>query len=101
MSRRKFSRRRLLKDLASVSVCLPLASSASFPLVPALHAATDSPVAPRTRTDLSESEDAFLEDLERANFLYFWEQTNPQTGLVKDRCNVRALDTRVLGSIAA
>ena len=101
MSRRKFSRRRLLKDLASVGVCLPLASSASFPLVPALHAATDSPVAPRTRTDLSESEDAFLEDLERANFLYFWEQTNPQTGLVKDRCNVRALDTRVLGSIAA
>lgn len=50
---------------------------------------------------LSPSDDAFLEELERANFLYFWEQTNPDTGLVKDRCNVRANDNRVLGSIAS
>jgi len=39
--------------------------------------------------------------MERANFLYFWEQANPTTGLVKDRCNVRASDNRVLGSTAA
>ena len=101
MSRRMFSRRRLLKDMARVGVCLPFAASSPFSLVPALNSAADNLVAPRTRTDLSGSEDAFLEDLEGDNFLYFWEQTNPQTGIVKDRCNVRAPDARVLGSIAA
>jgi hypothetical protein len=50
---------------------------------------------------LTDADDAFLEDLERGNFLFFWEQANPTTGLVKDRCNVRAPDSRTLGSIAA
>jgi hypothetical protein len=59
------------------------------------------PSTPPNRPALSESDDAFLEELERANFLFFWEQVNPATGLVKDRCNVRAPDNRVLGSIAA
>ena len=39
--------------------------------------------------------------LEKATFLFFWEQANPQTGLVRDRFNVRATDNRVIGSIAA
>src|SRR6201999_1390711 len=30
-----------------------------------------------------------------------WEQTNPQTGLVKDRCNARSTDTGTVGSIAS
>ena len=101
MSRRMFSRRSLLKDMARVGVCLPFAAGGAFSLAQGLTTSADSPAAPRTRTDLSGSEDAFLEDLERANFLYFWEQTNPLTGIVKDRCNVRAPDARVLGSIAA
>jgi hypothetical protein len=101
MSRRMFSRRRLLKGIARVGVCLPFAAGGAFSLAQGLTTSADSPAAPRTRTDLSGSEDAFLEDLERANFLYFWEQTNPLTGIVKDRCNVRAPDARVLGSIAA
>jgi hypothetical protein len=50
---------------------------------------------------LSEEDRRFLEDLERANFLYFWEQANPETGLVKDRCNVRTTDRGTVGSIAA
>lgn len=51
---------------------------------------------------LSPEDDAFLEELERATFLYFWEQADPQTGLVKDRCNVRAeRDTSTVASIAA
>jgi len=49
----------------------------------------------------SDEDDKFLDDLERANYLYFWEQTNPQTGLVKDRCNVRGKDRGGVGSIAA
>jgi hypothetical protein len=52
-------------------------------------------------TTLTPEDDQFLEELEKANFLYFWEQANPQTGLVKDRCNVRAQDNTIAASIAA
>ena len=50
---------------------------------------------------LSPEDAKFLEDLENASFLFFWEQANPETGLVKDRCNVRASDNGVVASIAA
>src|SRR5687767_15962235 len=51
---------------------------------------------------LSAEDDAFLEELERATFLFFWEQSDPNTGLVKDRCNVRiAADQGTVASIAA
>src|SRR6266550_7526396 len=43
----------------------------------------------QSRTDLSpklSSEDqSFLEDLERRSFRYFWEEADPNTGLVPDR----------------
>src|SRR5258708_24199817 len=44
-----------------------------------------APVSP----SLSPEDDQFLEELERLNFQFFWEQGSPQTGLVKDRCNVQ------------
>lgn len=50
---------------------------------------------------LSPEDDRFLEDLEKANFQFFWEQADSQTGLVKDRCHVRQTDTGVVASIAA
>jgi hypothetical protein len=50
---------------------------------------------------LSEEDNRFLEELERACYLFFWEQADPQTGLVKDRCTVRANDSGVVASIAA
>jgi hypothetical protein len=50
---------------------------------------------------LAPQDDAFLEELVHGNFLYFWEQANPQTGLVKDRCNVRQNDTGIVASIAS
>ena len=49
----------------------------------------------------SPDDEAFLEELEQATFLFFWEQTNPETGMVQDRCNVRMPDNAVLSSIAA
>src|SRR5690349_10847781 len=52
-------------------------------------------------TQLSAEDDAFLEEIERANHLYFWEQANPATGLVKDRVDVRGDDRGVVASIAA
>ncbi|MEX2260900.1 MAG: glucoamylase family protein [Bryobacteraceae bacterium] len=54
------------------------------------------------RFALSADDELFLDELERATFLYFWEQANPQTGLVKDRCNVRKkADDGTVASIAA
>jgi hypothetical protein len=97
------SRRELLKQLAGTAVLSafpPWASSAPRMIQPV----RTFPLPDRSRaspTNFSEGDDSFLEQLERANFLFFWEQTNPDTGLVKDRCNVRAPDKKVLGSIAA
>lgn len=50
---------------------------------------------------LSPQDDQFLNQLEQANYLFFYEQTNPTTGLTKDRCNVRTKDTYTAASIAA
>jgi len=50
---------------------------------------------------LSEQDDSFLDAMEKANHLFFWEQAHPETGLVKDRCNSRQGDSTIVGSIAA
>ncbi len=50
---------------------------------------------------LSPEDDQFLEEIEHACFQFFWEQADPQTGLVKDRCNARIIDTSIVGSVAA
>lgn len=49
---------------------------------------------------IAPEDDAFLEDLEKSNFQFFWEQADPQTGLVKDRCRVRTEDQSIVASIA-
>src|SRR5436309_1936113 len=50
---------------------------------------------------LKAEDEAFLDDLERANVRFFWEQANPETGLVKDRCHVRSDDYGIVSSIAS
>lgn len=50
---------------------------------------------------ISSQDDQFLNELEHSCALFFWEQANPQTGLIKDRCNVRGKDTTVAASMAA
>ena len=55
---------------------------------------------PQLPASLAPEDDAFLDELERANYLFFWEQAHPETGLVKDRCNTRATDTGIVASIA-
>ena len=44
---------------------------------------------------LTPSDDEFLDDLSRRAFLFFWEQTDPETGLVLDRA--RAAGSRLSG----
>src|SRR5260370_12778195 len=36
-----------------------------------------------TKYQFTSAEDAFLEEVERASFRYFWEEAKPYTGLVK------------------
>ena len=86
-ARQKLSRRELLKRSALVG---------GLRVMPAAARAAEQPASP-----LSAEDDHFLEDLEHANCLYFWEQGNPQTGLVKDRCDVRKTDQGTVASIAA
>src|SRR6185437_10320511 len=52
---------------------------------------------------LSPDDIQLLDDVTRAGTCYFWEQANPDTGLVKDRCNARAAttDNTIVASIAA
>ena len=57
--------------------------------------------APQPPTAPSSADDAFLEELEKASFQFFWEQADTGTGLVKDRCNVRSEDNSTVGSIAS
>src|SRR6185437_6557618 len=102
------SRRRLLRQLSGLSLGLPLAQWRALPLLaePAkppqpADKPHPAPAPPPTPSALSPQDDQFLDALERANFLFFWEQANPQTGLIKDRCNVRKNDTSIVASIAS
>lgn len=83
------SRRNFLRQLLGAGASIPLAKFA-FSL-------------PKTQQPgpFSPEDDALLNELEKANFQYFWEQADPKTGLVKDRCNARINDTGIVGSIAA
>jgi hypothetical protein len=47
------------------------------------------------------SDDEFLDQIERAAFLFFWEQASPTTGQVKDRALAAGNDSRTVSSIAA
>jgi hypothetical protein len=50
---------------------------------------------------LSRADEKFLDELERASFLFFWESADPKTGLVKDRSRADGQDGREIASIAA
>jgi hypothetical protein len=47
------------------------------------------------------ADDQFLDNLEKASFLFFWEQASATTGMVKDRALAGGDDSRTLSSIAA
>lgn len=54
-----------------------------------------------TKYRFTRDEDQFLEELERACFQFFWDESNPYTGLVKDRSQANGTDSRNVASIAA
>jgi hypothetical protein len=106
------SRRKLLRGMAGLSLGLPISQTGMLPLFgespieqqepqPQKSEQHTSPAPSPAPTVLSPEDDQFLNELEHANFLFFWEQANPATGLTKDRCNVRTNDTTVAASIAS
>ena len=80
--RKKLSRRNVLRQVAGASL-------------------TFAAVGSEPNLTLTPEDDAFLEELERATFRFFLEQSDPDTGLVKDRHNVRAAGKNTVSSIAA
>jgi hypothetical protein len=94
-------------QLASASLALSASPSkaiavAGFPPRDSMEPVSElHPAVLPAPSTLSPQDDQFLDQLERANFLFFYEQTNPTTGLTKDRCNVRAKDTSTVASIAS
>ena len=99
------SRRELLGQMGWLSAGLVLPGAGLPAQAPAPRAQRRAkprlPAPPPTSSTLSAEDDRFLNDLEHANFLFFWEQANPDTGLIKDRCNVRTQDTGLAASIAS
>src|SRR3954469_13146675 len=93
------SRREILRQMAGTGLCVPFAR-----ILPALalEQQTQNPAGNGpTAAGLSPEDDQFLNDVENASFLFFWEQGSPNTGMVKDRCNVRTNKPGDASSIAA
>lgn len=91
---RRVTRRELLKCSAGAALACP-----ALGLAVALSscAGGSSPSAPPPGL----TDDAFLDQVERATFLFFWEQASATTGQVKDRALAAGNDTRTVSSIAA
>src|ERR1700688_5318054 len=93
------SRRQALRQILAASLCSPL--SALLPHF-GLQAQSTAPLATTSAMPiLSAEDDQFLNDIEKASFLFFWEEGNPKTGMVKDRCNLHFPDRKEASSIAA
>jgi hypothetical protein len=94
-----FSRREVLRQILGAGGCLPLARFMSA--LPSGQQSAQGPASLSGLAPLSPDDDWFLNELEIANFNYFWEQASPKTGMVKDRCHVGTNDEGIVASIAA
>ncbi|MBV9405530.1 MAG: hypothetical protein JO211_09320 [Acidobacteriaceae bacterium] len=95
----RFSRRQILGKLTRTGI---LVAAANDEITRSASAAQNERRKPQFETEgISPEDDQFLEELERANVQFFLDQADAETGLVKDRCNVRVDDKTVVASIAA
>ncbi|MGH9581525.1 MAG: glucoamylase family protein, partial [Bryobacteraceae bacterium] len=114
--RERFSRRALFRTVAGSAALAGLggaaiqpdaganAQSAAKAAPPPAKAAAPAPAKiqpPPMVETISAEDDQFLDELEKANFQFFLEQADPDTGLVKDRAKVQGADTGIVASIAA
>jgi hypothetical protein len=101
MLNRDLSRRELFMRMAAGAAGWPLCRVLALDAEQQSAGAASIQSAREGQAQLPPEDDQFLDELEKAEFQFFWEQAGPQTGLVKDRCNVRANDQTVVASIAA
>ena len=94
----RISRRAFLSHLVRLGIAIPVACGV-LPVSAAPQTACPAPAPVPGR--LAADDAQLLDEIEHANFLFFWEQANPQSGLVRDRFNVRTMADGVVGSIAA
>jgi hypothetical protein len=80
--------------LARVTVMAAFAAA-----VAACSAVSSSPI--ESRPALAADDDRFLEDLSRRSFMFFWEQADPTTGIIRDRSRTDGTPVNDVGSIAA
>ena len=98
---RRFTRRELLAQAASAGALLPWAGSAMLGGTQKKGKQAPQQAAPPNPSPFFQVDEALLEEMENANFHFFWEQANPETGIVRDRCNASNPDKSDLGSIAS
>jgi len=94
------TRREFLSRMARLGVLYPaLGAAAAWPGSPAQELLPSVPPEPPYKLTLYD--EVLLNDYEQAACLYFWEQANPNTGLVKDRSTPSEFDDYNVASIAA
>jgi hypothetical protein len=76
------------RPVAVAILALYVAMSAWYPALALAAAAQPSGTVKSIPFKISPEDQAFLEDLEKRSFLYFWEQADPRTGLVLDRARM-------------
>jgi len=97
----RLSRRDLLLRMGGVGLLGMLDQRKLFSLAALPEGQNSGPQPSRAPTSLSPEDDQFLDELEKLNVQYFWDQASPQTGLIKDRCNVITNNNSTVASIAA
>ena len=93
--REKFSRRELLSQCGRGLALAPFASLVACGRAAPLLVQTPGG-APFQGTD-----EQLLDEVQKGSFQFFWKETNPKTGQVKDRAFLNGNDTRKMASIAA
>src|ERR1700735_1439377 len=86
------SRRTLLKQIAGAGMCLPLTRLGTVSWAAQVGVKLAFPAPFPEATSLAAEDDPFLDELERLNSCFFWEQANPQTGLIRDRSKITGND---------
>jgi hypothetical protein len=99
------TRRQLLGHMLGAGIALPFAGMLPEARLWGRNAGRSAAPGPAVKsgtvTILSPEDDQFLNDVENASFQFFWEQGSPNTGMVKDRCNLRDPNVLSAASIAA
>jgi len=90
----------MLRQILGAGICLPCARPLLGQSGPDAPVAQDLPAA-QSQFTLTPEDDTFLNEVESASFQFFWEQQNPKTGMVQDRCDLRGGIPGTVASIAA